>query len=96
MESLSLLSLSVTETVVQALYLLASILFILGLRDLGDAQTARRGVILAEVGMLAAVVGTLLFGFKVSGVIIRWDIIIGAVILGSIIGTMMGQWIPMT
>jgi NAD(P) transhydrogenase subunit beta len=96
MESLSLLQLSVTETVVQALYLLASILFILGLRDLGDAQTARRGVIMAEVGMLAAVVGTLLFGFKVNGVIIRWDIIIGAVIIGSVVGTLMGALIPMT
>jgi NAD(P) transhydrogenase subunit beta len=96
MESLSLMTLSTTETVVQLLYLVASILFILGLRDLGDAQTARRGVIMAEVGMLAAVVGTLLFGLKVNGVIVRWDFIIGALALGSIIGTVMGQWIPMT
>src|SRR6266508_2142765 len=96
MEALSLLSLSTTETVVQALYLFASILFILGLRDLGDASTARRGVIMAEVGMLAAVIGTLLFGFEVNGVIVRWDIIIGAVIIGSVIGTLMGALIPMT
>ncbi len=84
------------ETVVQLLYLFASVMFILGLRDLGDAQTARRGVFLAEVGMLAAVVGTLIFGMKVSGVIVRWEWIIGALIIGSLIGTAMGQWIPMT
>jgi len=85
-----------TETVVQLLYLVASVLFILGLRDLGNAETARRGVLLAEVGMVAAVIGTLLYGFSVSGVIIRWEWILVALVLGSGIGTMMGLYIPMT
>jgi NAD(P) transhydrogenase subunit beta len=89
-------ALSTTETIVQLLYLFASILFILGLRDLGDAQTARRGVIMAEVGMVAAVIGTLLYGVSVSHIIVRWDWIAGAVVLGSGIGTAMGALIPMT
>ncbi|HYO57547.1 NAD(P)(+) transhydrogenase (Re/Si-specific) subunit beta [Archangium sp.] len=88
--------LSTTETFVQLLYLAASILFILGLKDLGDAQTARRGVLFAEVGMVAAVVGTLLYGVAVSGVIVRWEWIILAILIGSAIGTGMGLWIPMT
>jgi H+-translocating NAD(P) transhydrogenase subunit beta len=96
MEALSLSALSVTETIVQVLYLFASILFIMGLRDLGNAETARRGVIMAEVGMVAAVAGTLLLGLKIQGVIVRWDFIIIAVVVGSIIGTLMGALIPMT
>jgi NAD(P) transhydrogenase subunit beta len=88
--------LSHMETAVQLLWLVASICFILGLRDLGDAQTARRGVLLAELGMVAAVGGTLLYGAKVTGLIVKWEwILIGAVI-GSIIGTLMGLLVPMT
>ncbi len=90
------LTLGHTETVVQLLYLLASVLFILGLRDLGDAQTARRGVIMAEVGMVAAVAGTLLYGTGVSEVIVRWEWIVVAIVAGSAIGTGMGLLIPMT
>jgi NAD(P) transhydrogenase subunit beta len=90
------LAFSNTETIVQLLYLAASILFIFGLRDLGHAETARRGVIAAEVGMGAAVVGTLLYGAQVSGVIIRWDWIVIAIMAGSLIGTAMGLYIPMT
>ena len=41
-------------------YLLASILFILGLRGLSHPETARRGMHLAEFGMVTAVIGTLL------------------------------------
>ena len=85
-----------TETVVQLLYLFASILFILGLRDLGNAETARRGVLIAEIGMLAAVIGTLLYGAEVSGVIIAWQWILIAIVAGSAIGTAMGLYIPMT
>jgi NAD(P) transhydrogenase subunit beta len=90
------LAFSSTETIVQLLYLLASILFIFGLRDLGHAETARRGVIAAEIGMVAAVVGTLLYGAEVSNVIIRWDWILVAIVAGSAIGTAMGLYIPMT
>jgi NAD(P) transhydrogenase subunit beta len=87
---------SSSETIVQLLYLFASILFIFGLRDLGNATTARRGVIAAEIGMAAAVLGTLLYGAEVSGVIVRWEWILVAIVAGSAIGTAMGLYIPMT
>ena len=96
MSDLGALTLGNAETIVQVLYLLASVLFILGLRDLGDAETARRGVIMAEIGMVAAVVGTLIFGTGVSEVIVRWEWIIIALVAGSGIGTAMGLLIPMT
>lgn len=41
-------------------YLLASVLFILGLQGLGDARRARRGMQLAALRMLVAVGGTML------------------------------------
>ena len=40
--------------------LVASVLFLLGLRGLSHSETARRGLNLAALGMLLAVVGTLL------------------------------------
>src|SRR6202041_3522083 len=41
-------------------YLVASILFILCLRGLSSPESARRGIFLGELGMLLAVVATLL------------------------------------
>jgi len=79
-----------TTDIVQLLYLAASALFILGLQNLGKADTARRGVRLAELGMLFAVVGTLLHHD-----IVRYEWIIGSVLIGSAIGTAMGLYIPM-
>ncbi len=76
---------------IQALYLIASVLFILGLRGMGDAETSRRGMQLAEVGMLLAVIGTLL-----NAEIISFTWIIVGLIIGSLIGTAMALWIPMT
>lgn len=72
-------------------YLLASILFILGLKGLSHPETAKRGMHLAEFGMLMAIVGTLMHLEIVSYV---W-IIIGLVV-GSLIGLVMGLWVPMT
>jgi NAD(P) transhydrogenase subunit beta len=86
-----MLTLSLRETTIQLLYLAAAILFIQGLRGLGAAKSARRGILYAEIGMLAAVVGTLLHNDIIS---YQW-ILIGLV-AGSAIGTMMGLWIPMT
>src|SRR2546422_8006895 len=48
------------DTAIQLAYLAASVLFILGLKGLSHPDTARRGMLLAELGMLMAIVGTLL------------------------------------
>jgi NAD(P) transhydrogenase subunit beta len=79
----------VTPTI-RAAYLVASLLFLLGLRDLTHPATARRGTFLAALGMLLAVVGTL----ARSQMSYTW-IAIGLVV-GTIIGIPMGLWIPMT
>jgi proton-translocating NAD(P)+ transhydrogenase subunit beta len=79
-----------TTDFVQILYLAASVLFILGLQSMGKTETARRGIRLAELGMLFAVVGTLLHHEIIS---YQWIAI--SVVVGSVIGTMMGLFIPM-
>jgi NAD(P) transhydrogenase subunit beta len=72
-------------------YLLASILFVFGLKGLSHPDTARRGMHLAEIGMLVAVIGTLLHHN-----IVRYDWIIVGLVIGSLIGLAMGLWVPMT
>ncbi len=72
-------------------YLLASILFIFGLKGLSHPKTARRGMNLAAAGMLAAIVGTLLHHEIVS-----YELIIIGLIIGGLIGAAMSIWMPMT
>ncbi len=43
----------------EATYLVASILFVFALKGMSHPDTARRGMFLAEGGMFAAIVGTL-------------------------------------
>src|SRR2546430_10094006 len=72
-------------------YLLASILFILGLKGLSHPETAKRGMHLAEFGMMMAIIGTLMHFEIIS---YMW-IIIG-LLVGSTLGLAMGVWVPMT
>src|SRR4029079_14011094 len=72
-------------------YLLASILFILGLKGLSHPETAKRGMHLAEFGMLMAIIGTL-----VHHEIITYTWIITGLVVGSLVGLAMGAWVPMT
>jgi len=75
----------------EIVYLIASVLFILGLKGLSHPETARRGMHLAEIGMLMAVIGTL-----VSGKIMTWEWIISGIVIGSAIGAAMAIFMPMT
>ena len=72
-------------------YLLASILFILGLKGLSHPETAKRGMHLAEFGMLMAIIGTLLHHH-----IVTYTWIIAGLSIGSLVGLAMGLWVPMT
>jgi NAD(P) transhydrogenase subunit beta len=71
-------------------YIVASILFIFGLKMLGKPTTAVRGNQISASGMLVAIVATLLY----SGMDYRW-IIVGLVI-GSGIGAVAAIRVPMT
>ena len=75
----------------EILYFIASFLFILGLRGLTAAHTARRGLILAEIGMGFAIWGTLLHEDIRT---YRWIFL--TMFIGAAIGIAISAWIPMT
>lgn len=79
-----------TSLLIDLGYIAASILFILGIKMLGKADTARRGNMISAVGMFIAVVITLLSG----GLSFQW-IIVGLVI-GALIGLIAAKVVKMT
>ncbi|MEE9911749.1 MAG: NAD(P)(+) transhydrogenase (Re/Si-specific) subunit beta [Deltaproteobacteria bacterium] len=72
-------------------YLIASSLFVFGLKDLAHPRTARRGNLLGSIGMLIAVVVTLL-----DRQILSFDVIIAGLIVGSAIGLIIARKVEMT
>ncbi len=72
-------------------YLLAAVLFILGLKRLSSPATARSGNAMASLGMLIAIVTTLVF----EG-ILSWEMIIIGVVIGSAIGGVFARFVEMT
>ena len=76
---------------VKLLYLLAAVLFIYGLKGLSSPATARGGNRLAAMGMLIAIVATLVFGEVLS-----FTGIVVAMILGSLIGGVFAKTVKMT
>src|SRR3569833_2273850 len=79
------------DNLIQGSYLIASVMFILGLRSLTRPDKARAGMQMAAVGMLFAIAGTLL-----NHTIVDYRWIVAGLVLGVIIGYPMGQWVPMT
>jgi NAD(P) transhydrogenase subunit beta len=81
----------VSETLIQLAYLVAAVLFILGLRGMSSARTAPLGNGLAALGMLVAVVATLL----VRGVV-DFPVIVAGIVVGAAAGTVLALRIQMT
>src|SRR4030088_2672705 len=75
-----------TDIIIEITYLVATALFILSLKWMSSPTTARHGVWAGEIGMLLAVVGTLLNRGIVD---YKWVAI--ALVLGSIIGVPLGK-----
>jgi NAD(P) transhydrogenase subunit beta len=74
------------QVVIELLYLIASVLFILSLRWMSSPTTARHGIWAGEAGMLLAICGTLLH----HG-IVDYRLIAIALVLGTIIGVPLGR-----
>lgn len=79
------------ELIIQATYLAASIFFILSLRSLSHPDRARHGVTQAAIGMLLAVIGTLL-----HQEIVTYTWIGAGLLVGTVIGIPLGTRVPMT
>jgi len=74
------------QVIIELLYLIASVLFILSLKWMSSPTTARHGIWAGEVGMLLAICGTLLH----HG-IVDYKLIFIALVLGTIIGVPLGE-----
>jgi NAD(P) transhydrogenase subunit beta len=79
------------DNLTQLSYVVAAVLFILGLRSLTRPDKARQGMQLAAVGMLFAICGTL-----INHEIVDYRWIAGGLVLGAIIGYPLGMWVPTT
>jgi len=80
-----------SQHIVEITYIAAGALFILALRWLSAPRTARRGVQAGELGMLLAIIATLL-----RSEIISYEWILIGLFIGSAIGVPMALFMPMT
>lgn len=78
-------------TSIQLSYLVASALFIVGLKQLGSPATARQGNLIGAIGMLIAVVATLL-----DQKVLNYEMIAVGIAIGSAIGAIMAYKVQMT
>jgi len=79
------------EWFVSYTYILAATSFILALKWLSHPKTARRGVMVGEIGMLLAIVGTL-----ISHEVMSYTWIMIAFFIGAAIGVPLAVFMPMT
>ncbi|GEO02677.1 NAD(P) transhydrogenase subunit beta [Adhaeribacter aerolatus] len=77
--------------IIQLSYLVASVLFIIGIKMLGKTHTARRGNIYSAVAMFIAIVATLL----VRDVLSYTEIFV-TILVGSAVGTYVAKKVEMT
>ena len=78
-------------TGIQLTYLVAASLFIIGLKKLGSPATARNGNLLAAVGMLLAVIATLL-----DRQVLNYQMILLGLAIGSAVGAIAAYKVQMT
>ena len=79
-----------SEGIVTASYVGATILFILALGGLSNQETARRGNLCGMIGMSVALMATM------SAVTANWEILIVALLIGASIGLILAKRVQMT
>jgi H+-translocating NAD(P) transhydrogenase subunit beta len=77
-------------------YLLASLSFIIGLKMMGQPDSARKGNWIAAFGMGVAILATLLLDSTGFSIIPNISYILAAIVLGTLVGTLMAQKVQMT
>lgn len=77
--------------ITNAAYIVAAILFIVGLKQLGSPATARNGNRMSAMAMLVAILATV-----VGNDIASWEFILGGAIVGSAIGAFSARKVAMT
>src|ERR1700739_2041835 len=83
------------QNILEICYLIGSVTFIMGLKMMGNAKTARKGNLVGAIGMTIAILGTIfLHEGEVSGT--TYGLIFGAIALGTIVGWMTAKKVQMT
>ena len=80
-----------TELPAEYLYVLSIVLFILSLRWMSEVKTSRLGNWSATAGMAIAILSTLA-AFQIQ----RTDLLVGAALVGTVLGTPIALKVPMT
>ena len=80
-----------TQGIITVSYIGATILFILALGGLSNQETARRGNLYGIIGMSIALIAT------IFGIVSRnYDILIGGMVIGGVIGLILARRVQMT
>ena len=91
------LSFTQGQSILEFCYLLAALLFVVGLKMLSHPETARRGNFWAAFGMILAMVATIVLHKDGEGQGIKnIGLIVGAVLVGSVFGWIIARRIKMT
>ena len=77
-------------------YLVASITFILGLKMLSNPATARRGNLVAAVGMIMAILATIFLYEEEGTGLHNYGWIFGGLVVGTVVGTLAAKKVKMT
>jgi len=77
------------------IYLIGSVSFIMGMKMMGNAKTARKGNLVGAAGMTLAIVGTIVLHEGAVSPII-YGLILLAILIGTIVGWMTAKKVQMT
>ena len=84
-------------SILTLIYIVAAVTFIMGLKMMSHPDSARKGNMVAGVGMLAAIFGTIFLYKNPDGSFLgNYAWIFGAIIIGSVIGTLAAKKVKMT
>lgn len=87
---------TITSGILEITYVIASVMFIFGLKMLSHPESARRGNVIAAVGMGMAIVATILFHRKDEEPVGNIGWIILAIAIGTVIGWVIARRVKMT
>jgi len=90
---------SIPENILEILYLLSAILFIMGLKLQSSADSAKKGNMMASLGMGLAIVATIILydGDKAGNIsMMNYGIVLGGIFVGGLTGAIMAKRVAMT
>lgn len=90
------ISFTLGDALLELIYVIASILFIIGLKLLSSPKTAKKGNLWAAVGMVIAIIATITLHEMDGEPIKNVGWIIGAIVLGTVIGWAIAVRVKMT